>query len=125
MGGNDPEGTFVFKQTVLPSPKPQAAGIPTERYYNYPNPVLDGQTTIRYYLGQDANSVAFKIFDLSGVEVATLSGSPTGGIDNELTWNCDNVTPGIYRCVMEVDFGGSTETAFTDIAVLRSNTKSR
>ena len=48
-----------------------------------------------------------------------MSGDVTGGIDNEIIWNCSNVTPGIYRCVMEVDFGGSTETAFTDIAVLR------
>ncbi len=119
MGGSDPEGTYVFNQTILPSPKPQSAGLPKERYYNYPNPVLDGQTTIRYYLGQDASSVSFKIFDLSGVEVAAMSGDVTGGIDNEIIWNCNNVTPGIYRCVMEVDFGGSTETAFTDIAVLR------
>ncbi|MEE8403925.1 MAG: hypothetical protein V3S17_00885 [candidate division Zixibacteria bacterium] len=119
MGGSDPEGTYVFNQTILPSPKPQSAGLPKERYYNYPNPVLDGQTTIRYYLGQDASSVSFKIFDLSGVEVAAMSGDVTGGIDNEIIWNCSNVTPGIYRCVMEVDFGGSTETAFTDIAVLR------
>ncbi|MCH9023839.1 MAG: hypothetical protein IH931_00765 [candidate division Zixibacteria bacterium] len=119
MGGSDPEGTYVFNQTILPSPKPQSASLPKERYYNYPNPVLDGQTTIRYYLGQDASSVSFKIFDLSGVEVAAMSGAVTGGIDNEIIWNCSNVTPGVYRCVMEVDFGGSTETAFTDIAVLR------
>ncbi|MCK4856503.1 MAG: hypothetical protein KAT58_00880, partial [candidate division Zixibacteria bacterium] len=81
----------------------------------------DGETTIRYFLGEDAVRVEAKIYDLSGVQVATLT-SPgiSGGVDHDdLVWNCSDVTPGVYRCVLEVDFGGQIEIAFTDIAVIR------
>jgi hypothetical protein len=40
-------------------------------------------------------------------------------IDNEVLWDCDNITPGVYRCVINVDFAGRQETAFTDIAVIK------
>ena len=77
------------------------------------------QTRIRYYLGADALSVGLRIFDLSGVEIAQLEGTTLGGADNEVPWDCAGVTTGIYRCVINVDFGGNTETAFTDIAIVR------
>ena len=89
------------------------------RYYNYPNPVWGDQTHIRYYLGTDAASVELRIFDLSGREITSLHGTTTGGIDNEVLWDCTGVTTGVYRCVITVDLGSSSETAFTDIAIIR------
>jgi M6 family metalloprotease-like protein len=119
MGGHDPEGTFAFDQSKLSDPQQFTVLLPKERFYNYPNPVVDGSTVIRYFLGQEAANVEIKIYDLSGVEIADMTGSTTGGLDNERTWNCSDVTPGVYRCMIEVDFGGRTETAFTDIAIIR------
>jgi hypothetical protein len=119
MGGHDPAGTYVFDENILPSPKPLSSTFDKDKFFNYPNPVTDGSTTIQYYLGEDAQSVALKIFDLSGREVYAASGSTTGRRDNRVTWNCTDVTPGVYRCVIEVNFNGPTESAFTDIAVIR------
>jgi len=90
-----------------------------QRFFNYPNPARDGWTTIRYYLGSDANSVRLNIYDLSGREIARLDGTTQGGLDNEVIWDCSDVTAGVYRCVIEVAFPGATESAFTDIAVIR------
>ncbi len=118
MGGHDAAGSYVFDQSFLPSPAPLTASLPDEQFFNYPNPVTDGATTIRYFLGQSASTVSLKIFDLSGLEIYAMTGTTNRG-DNELSWNCDDITPGVYRCVIEANFDGPTETAFTDIAVIR------
>ena len=118
MGGHDAAGSYVFDQRFLPSPAPLTASLPDELFFNYPNPVTNGTTTIRYFLGQGASSVSLKIFDLSGLEIIAMSGTTSQG-DNEVSWNCDDITPGVYRCVIEANFDGPTETAFTDIAVIR------
>jgi M6 family metalloprotease-like protein len=119
MGGHDPAGTYAFDQSQLSEPRAYTDLFPKERFYNWPNPVTEGRTRIRYFLGKDAQRVEMKIYDLSGQEIDVLTGSTSGGTDNECTWNCADVTPGVYRCVIEVDFGGQTEKAFTDIAVIR------
>jgi len=118
MGGHDAAGSYVFDQSFLPAPAPLSASLPEEQFFNYPNPVTDGATTIRYFLGQSARTVSLKIFDLSGSEIYAMSGTTALG-DNEVSWNCGDITPGVYRCIIEADFDGPTETAFTDIAVIR------
>lgn len=119
MGGHDPHGSFSFDQTKLTATGTYAELFPEERFYNYPNPVVDGWTTIRYFLGEEAVRVSLSIYDLSGVKVTDMTGPTSGGIDNEFTWHCSDITPGVYRCMIEVDFGGRTESAFTDIAIIR------
>ena len=119
MNGADPAGTFAFDMDRLPAVAAASTTFDESRYYNYPNPTRDGVTRIRYFLGAEASSVRLNIYDLSGVEVARLEGTTVGGADNEVVWDCGDVIPGVYRCVIEVDYSGTTETAFTDIAVLR------
>jgi hypothetical protein len=119
MYGADPDGSFAFDAGKLPALKQYSTLLPQEQFYNYPNPVVDGATTIRYFLADEASSVLLTVFDMSGQEITQLSGPTTGMVDNELIWDCGDVTPGVYRCRIEVDFGGATETAFTDIAIIR------
>ncbi|MFQ6008303.1 MAG: T9SS type A sorting domain-containing protein, partial [Candidatus Zixiibacteriota bacterium] len=122
MGGHDPAGTFAFEQSQLSEPRQYADAFLEEMFYNYPNPVVEGRTRLRYFLGRDAVRIAMKIYDLSGQQIDDLTDEVSGKTsvgDNEVDWDCHNVTPGVYRCVIEVDFGGHTETAFTDIAVIR------
>ena len=111
---------YRFDSDQLQPARTLTGNFPSERFYNYPNPVLDGNTTITYWLNEEASSVSLAIYDLSGREVKTFSGLATGSREeNEVTWDCSSITPGVYRCVINVDFAGSTETAFTDIAVIR------
>lgn len=119
MGGADPSGSFDFKASKLPSLKKYSNLLPSKSFYNYPNPVVNGITTIRYFLGQDAKSVVLDFYDLSGKRVAEYNGPTNGGIDNEFVWNCNDITPGVYRCVINVDFNGNKQTAFTDIAIIK------
>ncbi len=119
MYGADGGGSFALNPAKLPALKQYATLFPEEQFYNYPNPVVDGATTIRYFLADDASSVLLTVYDMSGREITQLTGPTTGMVDNELIWDCGDVTPGVYRCRIEVDFGGTTETAFTDIAIIR------
>jgi hypothetical protein len=119
MAGGNAGGTLVFDESRLGDPAQYATGFDEKQFFNYPNPVTEGRTTIRYFLGAEAARVTLTVFDLSGVEIAEMNGPGAGGVTNEYEWNCGDVTPGVYRCRIEVDFGGGTETAFTDIAILR------
>lgn len=119
MGGADPSGSFLFDSTRL-SPLTALSGNFDEKlFYNYPNPVLDGLTTFRYYLDGYSNGVQLTIFDLSGRKVASLRGTNISGADNEVEWDCSTITPGVYRCMIEIDFVTGTKHAFTDVAVIR------
>jgi len=122
MNGHDPEGSFRFMNDRLQPALATAGLFPEERYYNYPNPVLDGSTTITYWLNDSPEDIAMTIYDLSGREVKNFRDDELDRRvqdENEVVWNCGNVTPGVYRCLITVEFSGSTETSFTDIAVIR------
>ncbi len=118
MAGADPSGSYNFNQGRLPAITQYENLLADEDFFNYPNPVTDGETTIRYFLGKQATSVNISIFDMSGFEIISFAGS-TSERENEEIWKCNDITPGIYRCVIRVDFGDVTENAFTDIAVIR------
>lgn len=119
MGGSDAAGTLSLDTEKLDDPKQYSSSFDNSKFYNYPNPVVDGSTTIRYFLGQDAENVEFRIYDLSGVEVDVFNGTTTGGLDNEVIWNCSDIVPGVYRCMINVKMSSSESKAFTDIAVIR------
>lgn len=118
MLGGDAAATFVFDQSRLPQIDSSFSLLPESQYFGYPNPVTEGSTTLRYFLGRSATSVSFSIYDLAGTEIASFPGGLDMGV-NEMSWQCGDVTPGVYRCMIDVDFGGQTETAFTDIAIIR------
>jgi len=117
MAGYDPSGSGTFEKEMLPVTRTSEL-LPQEKFYCYPNPVTEGATTIRYTLGEVANSVRLTVYDLSGAEISSLTGTTHEDV-NEFSWECDDVTPGVYRCVIEADFGGRTEHAFVDIAIIR------
>ncbi len=105
VGGNNP---------VVYSEK-----LPADRVYNWPNPVYDQSTFIRYYLNGNASSVIVKVLDLSGELVTTLPGTVNSGSDNEVKWNVSDVQSGIYYGVIEAVIDGSKETKIIKIAVIK------
>jgi M6 family metalloprotease-like protein len=117
MYGHDPEGTNALLN--LPAVSHSSETVIEKSYFSYPNPVTTGQTTIRYQLGANVSTAQLAIFDLSGVEIVRFDGTVLEGT-NEYAWDCSGVTPGVYRCVLEVKNGsGDNKTLFTDIAVIR------
>ncbi|MDH7514714.1 MAG: hypothetical protein QHI48_02395 [Bacteroidota bacterium] len=83
--------------------------FPAERCYNWPNPVYDAVTKIRFYVSTDAD-VTVNIYDQSGVRVARLAARAMGGLDNEVDWDVSSVESGVYLGhVKAVGAGGSGE----------------
>jgi len=93
--------------------------LPADKVYNWPNPVYDTHTFIRYFLNGNASGVNIKILDLSGELVTTLKGTSFSGSDNEVRWNVGDVESGIYYGVIEADIDGSKETKIIKIAVVK------
>ncbi len=99
--------------------KTAAGFFPAERAYNYPNPVYEGQTNIRYYVSEDAK-INIKIFDLAGDYVAELNDDAQGGLDNETIWNVGDIQSGVYLARIEVTgVSGKTDSKIIKIAVVK------
>jgi hypothetical protein len=93
--------------------------FPSGRAYNYPNPVYEGTTNIRYYVSEDSK-INIKIFDLAGDFVAELNDDAQGGMDNETVWNVGDIQSGVYLARIEASStSGKTEQAIIKIAVVK------
>ncbi len=93
--------------------------MPKSLTYNYPNPVYDGETYIRFYVSENS-AVNVKIFDLAGDLVDELHHSATGGMDNEIIWNVRDIQSGVYLARVEAKAqSGKTESNVIKIAVVK------
>ena len=92
--------------------------FPKERAYNWPNPVYDGRTFIRYFVSENA-TVKIKIFDIAGDKVAEFAGPGIGGMDNEVAWNVRDIQSGVYLARIEADADGKSEVAIIKVAVVK------
>jgi hypothetical protein len=93
--------------------------FPKNKVYNYPNPVYNGQTAIRYYVSENSK-INIKIFDLAGDFVAELNNDAQGGYESETIWKVNNISSGIYLARVEaVGSSGKTESNIIKIAVVK------
>ncbi len=93
--------------------------FPKSRAYNWPNPVYDGKTFIRYFVKDNA-AVNIKVFDLAGDLVTTIPNPPgVGGVDNEVEWNVAGVQSGIYFAHIEANGVSGSGVAVVKIAVVK------
>jgi hypothetical protein len=93
--------------------------FPKNRAYNYPNPVYDAQTYIRYYVSEDSK-INIKIFDVAGDMVTELNDFARATIDNETIWNVSNIQSGVYLArIMAESTSGKKESTIIKIAVVK------
>src|ERR1035437_5717618 len=93
--------------------------FPKGKVYNYPNPVYNGQTAIRYYVSENSK-INIKIFDLAGDFVAELNNEAQGGYESETIWKVNNIQSCIYLARIEaVGSSGKTESNIIKIAVVK------
>lgn len=93
--------------------------LPKDKVYNWPNPVYDGKTYIRYYINGNAGVVSIKILDLSGELVTSLPSKNVSNADNEVVWDVTNVQSGVYYGVIEASVDGTSESKIIKIAVVK------
>jgi hypothetical protein len=93
--------------------------FPSNRTYNWPNPVYGEETYIRTYVAEDSE-VKVTVFDLAGDLVDEFEFFAAGGLDNEYPWNVNDVQSGAYFAHVEVkSSSGKTESKIIKIAVVK------
>jgi hypothetical protein len=127
---NPTEGTYYWTEengnNLNSSFVPAASSVnlinsffPKERAYNWPNPVYDEITFIRYYVGEDSQ-ISIKIFDLAGDFITQLKDFALGGFDKETIWNVKDIQSGVYLARIEaVSISGRTENNIIKIAIIK------
>lgn len=104
--------------TDAPVGPPTEDFFPLARCYNWPNPVNDDITRIRYYVAEDAQ-VTVKIYDLAGDKVDELQDTAIGGTDNEILWNVADIQSDTYLAHVAVTAGGKKAEKIIKIAVVK------
>ncbi|UCD17916.1 MAG: T9SS type A sorting domain-containing protein [Candidatus Zixiibacteriota bacterium] len=117
MNGGDASGGFYYPAARAGELPPVTAEFPRDKLYCYPNPSLDGRTTLRYYVGGSAR-LTLNVYDLTGVLVYEDSFFGQVG-DEEKSLDLSFLPTGIYRCKVKAEIGGSTSSAFTDLAIVK------
>ncbi len=118
MYGGGPDGSLEFSESQLIEPLAATSDFPADSLYCYPNPTLDGQTRLRYFVGGNAE-VGIRLFDLTGVLVYEDKFYGEGGTSNERQLNLSFLPTGIYRCKVKVNISGAESSNYTDIAIVK------
>lgn len=114
-------GSASNSSSVAAASSSEAIGefFPQSKAYNWPNPVYDGTTNIRYFVSEDSKAEV-TIFDLAGDLVSKLSGTGIGGFDNEIVWNVNDIQSGVYFAHLQVTSNsGKADTKIIKIAVIK------
>ncbi len=107
----------AFENSQL-SGNPITEFLPASRSYNWPNPVYEGKTNIRFYLGESA-AVKITIIDMAGELVDELNVNGIGGIDNEVEWNVAKIQSGIYFANIKAEGKTQSGNAIIKIAIVK------
>lgn len=107
-----------YKENVGTLSQKSSELLPKKFAYNWPNPVYDGSTNIRYFLGKTA-TVKIKIVNLAGELVDELQGTNFVGLDNEVVWKTTNIQSGIYFAQITASAGGEEVSQIIKIAVVK------
>jgi hypothetical protein len=107
-----------FADEPLSPPALSSDFFPKNRAYNWPNPVYEGVTYLRYFVKENA-TVHVKVYDLAGDLVTEFPGPGVGGVDNEVAWDVSNLQSGIYLARIEANGGSTSGSAIVKVAVVR------
>lgn len=87
--------------------------------YNWPNPIRDGRTFLRFRTAEDA-AVSILIVDLSGALVDEFNaGTVRGGVPTELEWSTDAPSGVYFARVTATSAAGREESRLIRMAIIR------
>jgi hypothetical protein len=118
QNGRDAQHSGLINDMPAGSPL-SSQFFPADRAYNWPNPVYNGSTFIRYFVRENA-AVSIRIYDLAGDLVTSIPNPPgVGGVDNEIEWKTGDVQNGVYFARIEANGTGGSGVAVVKIAVVK------
>jgi hypothetical protein len=114
----DPSNNHLIDRFLAKVPSPIEELLPPGMAFVYPNPNVENYTNIRYYLNKDAR-VTVSIFDLAGDLVTRFDGPGNGAVDNEVRWQLDGVSSGVYLCRIEAAAEGEQAIRLIKVMVIK------
>lgn len=102
--GLDFSGAGSWPENLLPSLSPGSGGVTSGSFFVYPNPVRDGDATIRFEPGSDCR-YGIDVFNVAGELVSSFSGECTGGLACEVPWDTSDLSPGLYFVCLDAGGG--------------------
>ncbi len=92
--------------------------FPVNETYNWPNPVYESTTHIRFLVNEDSK-VTIKVMDLAGEIVKEINTEAKSGIAGEVELNVENFQSGVYFARIGFEsFKGKTAFKIIKIAVI-------
>ncbi len=86
------------------------------KFYNYPNPIKNGNTTFRFFVNV-SSEVEINIYDILGLRVDSITKENLQNNEyNEVQWSSANFDPGVYFAHIKFDSG---DEAMTKVMVLK------
>ena len=107
-----------YVESTTPVVARSAELLPTSFAYNWPNPVYNKMTHIRYFLGMQA-TVTIKIYNMAGELVEQLAGPGVANLDNEVEWDVSKVQSGVYFAQIKANASGQEKSVVIKIAVVK------
>jgi len=118
QAGHDFAGTNFLPKVLVPGTGGGAL-VADKSFYNYPNPVLGGNTALRYRLTAPATAT-LSVYDMAGNRIREPKSVPAEvGNDNEVQLDCSGFAAGVYLCRLEVNTTGKKEVVFCKVAVVK------
>jgi M6 family metalloprotease-like protein len=93
--------------------------MPEAKVFCYPNPAVEGRTTLRFTLARQTDLVTVRIFDLAGNLVGELSRENLSPGDQEIVWDVSRIGSGVYLAKVTAQAGSETRFKVVKIAVTK------
>ena len=98
-----------YPKTTGTHQTPTTTNFSKQKAYNYPNPITEGKTTFRFFMGNHAGGVKIRIYDAAGFLIEDnleLSATVVNEY-NEIPWHDISVDSGLYLAEIKRDIGDS------------------
>ena len=90
---------------------PENRELMQRKAYNYPNPITEGHTTFRFFVGNSSGNIQVRIYDAAGFlvkdDLELKNSDVTVNEFNEIRWNNIQVDAGLYLAEIKRDVGKS------------------
>lgn len=117
--GGSPDRKYFYEAKSKPPDITSESLLDKDRTFNWPNPVKDNSTYIRFFPNKECE-VSINIYDLAGDFIKKFeNSSPMVGDYNEIEWDVSNIESGVYFAVVRAEKGSKTDSKIVKIMVIK------
>lgn len=117
--GSNADRSFFYNFQLQPQFIVSKSLLNKKKTYNWPNPVKESTTRIRYFPNKSCD-ISIDIYDLAGDFITSFKDSdPLIKYYNEIEWNVSNVESGVYFAVVKATSGSKIDSKILKIMIIK------